>query len=153
MEAVAIKTNKIYTAKKVVSTIIIAVLLFMLLPISIAFGAELGGYVSEKVISRSGTNNSQLEIGTGSTSNSQLDIIMSQVEGIPNPNLNPDSGQYQLNVLIPMIFMAMLIFMLLAMIAKGDINAVTIIIASVLIYTAYAFLPSMWEQIVALLGG
>lgn len=129
------------------------VLILNLIPISIAIADELGGYVSEKLIGRSGTDDSRLVIGRAGTNNSYLDIVNAAVEGIVNPNLNPDDAAYQLNTFIPLILMGMFIIMLLVFLASGEFTFASLIIVTVMIYFFYSVLPNIWSMIQALLGG
>jgi hypothetical protein len=129
------------------------ILILNLIPITLAIADELGGYVSEKLIGRSGVSDSRLVISRSNTSNSFLDIANAAVEGIVNPNMNPDSGAYQLNALIPLILMGMFIIMLLGFLATGEFTFASLIAVVVLIYFFYSFLPGIQTMITNLLGG
>lgn len=146
MNVIAIKRKNLLIA-------LVIVALVTLMPITIVVASELGGYVSEKLIGSSGTSNSQLVIGFAD-SKSNLDIIMGNVENIVNPYMNPDSSAYKLNQLIPLIFMAMFIVFLLAIMATTKkFGVFELIIVVILIYVFYAFLPSIQGMITGLIGG
>ena len=138
--------EKVY---KVASICLIVLLMMILLPIGIIFGSELGGYITEKLISRNGTDDSQLVIGRGGISGSLLDIV----RGAFPSHMNPDEPAYRLNALIPLVMMGMLVLMLLRIMARGKLNVQELILAAVLIYVFYAFLPGIQELITDLLGG
>jgi hypothetical protein len=140
--------------RKYIPIILLTILaIASLLPITATIAQNLGGFVSVKTIGTSLTNNSQLFIGNSNTPNSWLSLGLASEENQPNPYINPNSGEYALNSLIPLVLMGMFILMLLVFLAREEMNVASLIIAVVLIYMFYAFLPQIQMMITGLLGG
>jgi hypothetical protein len=128
----------------VISLILVCALL--LSPTVKTIADELGGYASEPLINRSGTNNSELVIG--GQANSLLDIISDGTN-----HFHENTAAFQINALIPLVLMAMLIIMLLGVLARGEMNIVALITVVVLIYMFYSIFPSIQEMVNQLLIG
>jgi hypothetical protein len=146
--------NVIAFKRKTISlSVLVIVALVTLMPISIVFASELGGYVSEKLIWSSGTSNSQLVLGNFNTNNSSFDIgTQSDYNPVTIPT-NTNIGYVALNTIIPLVLMAMFIVYLLAMMVTSKrFGVFEIIIVAVLIYVFYAFLPTIQAIITSITG-
>jgi len=111
--------------------------------------SELGGYVSEKLIGRSGVSNSQLVIG--GNSNSLLDIELNSTEGTPATHMNPSDPAYRLAAILPTIFVAIAIVLLVGMVLSGTMSLPLLILAVVLIMVGVAGAGAIQEAVIALL--
>ena len=131
--------------------VLLIVCIVSLFPAGYVVGDELGGYISEKLLSRSGVADSNLVIG--GSSQSELDIGRNDVEGIPPTHMNATDPAYRITNLIPLVLMALFIYILLKVMATQELNVVTLLIIAVGIYTFYALIPGIRETITALLGG
>mgnify|MGYP005850114087 CR=1 FL=1 len=135
---------------------ILFVLLFafvlLLLPITITFASELGGYVSEKLVGMSGVSDSNLVIGSSGTTQSTFDIIMGNVEGVSVTYMNPTDPAYRLVEVLSLIFVAIVILGGLAIIMTGEFGLAGIILYALVILIAVAGLGSIQAALRALLG-
>lgn len=137
--------NKHY---KIIIWIMLFLCILMIFPIAYTIGDEIGGYTSEKIISRTGQAASDLAIG-GST-NSIYDIGFGEIY------IEESSPTYQITNLIPLFMMALLLYMIIKAMTTGDYSKGGILIliyVILLIYIFYAFLPGIRETITNLLGG
>jgi hypothetical protein len=139
--------------KRVSIALLVVLAAVFLLQFTVVFADELGGYVSEQLIGMTGVDNSRLVIGSTSAENSLLDIGLVQIDDGANPWINPDSGEYQLNMLIPLVLVAMAILVLVGVLSRGEMDLGIIIVVVVFLYVLYAFLPSIQGAITAMLGG
>jgi len=116
-------STMIFKKQKRVSIALLVVLAAVfLLQFTVVFADELGGYVSEQLIGMTGVDNSRLVIGSTSAENSLLDIGLVQIDDGANPWINPDSGEYQLNMLIPLVLVAMAILVLVGVLSRGEME-------------------------------
>lgn len=138
--------------KACLMSILMALTLFVLSQITLVVGAGLGGYVSEKLISSTSASNSRLIVGLPNT-NSELDIILGDIEGYVSPYMDANSGAFRLTEIIPLVMMGGLLLLLLRMMANSKFNIYMLLVAAILIYVFYAFLPSIQSAINGLIGG
>lgn len=129
--------------RRMVLVAMLCMCVFSLAPAAYVAGAELGGYVSEKLIGMTGSADSNVVVG--GSSNSLLDIIRG-IEG-----MQESDPAYQLNNLIPLIMISLLVFVLFKMIAGGESGTFAIIIVAIGIFVFYAFFPGIREGITNLL--
>ncbi|KKN79301.1 hypothetical protein LCGC14_0340830 [marine sediment metagenome] len=127
---------------KRVILVCVLVVFSVLIP-SVVIADGLGGYDTEKLISRDGVADSQLVIGRDGVNNSWLDIAMG------GSHLHEDNPAFQIVSLAPLLYALMLILVLVGLLMHLSFQ--TIIIAVIAINVAIAFLTGMQINITNLL--
>ncbi len=113
--------------------------LFGILVPGVVIADEIGGYDTEKLIGIIGAADSNLVIGRDGNPNSYLDIAFG------GSHFHPDDPAYVIVSLVPLLYVAMLIIVLLGLFLSWNIKS--ILIAVIAIYVASALLPMIQEGI------
>ena len=147
MELVAPRKRVWWNCKILLAIVLLSVLVLLMPNIKVV-ASELGGYVSEKLIARSGVSNSQLIIGREGVGNSLLDIVLGDVGG----HINPSAP------VAPLINTWIVAFAVLAIytFVRGFLGGVTvkeIVFAVAFIYVLTALMPGLQIAITRLFVG
>lgn len=140
---VALRRNSFST--KLLFIVMLIVCLAILIPSSIALAQAVA---SQKTVQMSGVNDSDLMVGMSGIASSSLLINYGA-----GTHFNPHEPVFQIVMLFPIIFIAMALYLILSMFAKGEFDFRIIITVAVIIYVSIILLQSMQVQITDLLGG
>lgn len=143
----SIKNNLIY----------ILLMMLLLIPSTYAIASEIGGYVSEKLIERSGTSDSSVVVERSGTDGEILDIGQEDIDGVEIP-AGPYTPQTSLATqrlaqFLAVLFVLIIVLGGMAYIALAEVGIAEIIIFGIILVIALAGLRSIQDAIAAFLGG
>jgi len=144
----ALYRKQLGLGSKAFLVLLLLVCFILLIPSTVVFAQAIDGRI---VVSMNGVNNSDIEIGAG---NKPLISSGSSPNGlliIDPPSFS--SPVSQIVSLLPFLFIAFAIFLIILMFIKGRLDIKLIILVAVTIYIAIALLTGMQGQINGLLGG
>lgn len=130
---------------KVIPIALLSVCLLLLVPSAVVFANSIA---SNPAIGFTGVNNPDLTVGMVGISNSERLIDSGNTN-----HLNPSSAAFQLGALLPLIFIAAALLMLMKILLSDEVELKTIVIAAVLILIALVFLINIQGSVTGLLGG
>ena len=134
---------------RIICIVVLVACFVSLIPAGMVLGDALGGYVTEKLIGAGGASSRSVIGGSG-----YFDIgTGTDASGGGGGTSTGSSGYISLNRIIPLILIAMLIFMMLRAMSKGKVTILTLLMVAILIYVFYALFPGIQETITVLFGG
>jgi hypothetical protein len=123
---------------------LIVICLTILVPVSIV----LANSFTYPFVGMSGVNNSNLTIGRTGVGTSDFLIDFDAPA-----HINPSSPSYPVMIIIPLVFLAVAILLLVKMALSDDLDLKMLIIIGIMIIISIAMLISMQSQITTLIGG
>ena len=129
--------------------LIMAVLIMLSFGAVTVYASGFGGYISEKLIGRSGVSDSSLLIGRSGVASSGLDVAMEgDVVEEDNPGTPVSVGVKLLNAVVVLAYVAMVLFTVVAIGRESTVIALVLMVVA--IYVGEAFVVIIQEAIRAL---
>ena len=136
------KKNNVWVKTIVIA--MIAVCLVYIVPTSLV----LAGYWNDPTVGMFGVNNPDLTVGMTGVDNPDLLVEVRDFSLI-----YPDTAGYGLFIIIPLIFLAVAVLLLMNLVLSEEKDIKHLIYAAILIYVAISMLQSVQFNINSLLGG